>query len=76
VEKVAKEVYEDKKIFNVFGNNRGSKWTWYNVMDAMLSETVKANGVAGAIDKGTPVIGTTNAPVDLEGEAMPATKTK
>ena len=36
---------KDKNFFNVSGSNAGSKWTWYNVRDAVLSETSKANGV-------------------------------
>jgi hypothetical protein len=48
--KLRKQYYKEKKLQNVSGDNAGSSWIWYGAMDAMLSETAKANGVPGAID--------------------------
>jgi hypothetical protein len=48
--KLRKQYYKEKKLHNVSRDNAGSSWVWYDAMDAMLSETAKANGVPGAID--------------------------
>jgi predicted transcriptional regulator len=65
--KMRQQYFRQKKIYNVSGDNSGlTRWTWYNAMDAMLSETAKANGVPGANDQGAPVIGTEAVPNEVE----------
>ena len=57
--KMRQQYYYQKKIYNVSEDNSGlTRWTWYNAIDAMLSETAKANGVLGGNDQGAPIIGT------------------
>ena len=57
--KMHQQYYRQKKIYNISGDNsRLTRWTWYNAIDAILSETAKANGVPGGNDQGAPVIGT------------------
>ena len=57
--KMRQQYYRQKKIYNVSGDNSElTQWTWYNAIDAMLSETAKANGVPGGNDQRAPVIGT------------------
>ena len=57
--KMHQQYYRQKKIYNVSGDNSGlTRWTWYNAIDAMLSETTEANGVPGGNDQGAPIIGT------------------
>ena len=71
--KMRKKYYEDKIFFNVFGINTGLKWTWCNVMDAVLTEREKTNGVPGDIDQG-PAIGMADALVELEDEDLRLTE--
>ena len=65
--KMRQQYYRQKKIYNVSGDNSGlTRWTWYNAIDAMLSETAKANGVLGGNDQGAPIIGTQVPPKEVE----------
>ena len=50
------------------GDNGGSKWIWHDRMDAMLSETTKANGVLETVDQGVPVPGIYVVPVEVEDD--------
>jgi len=64
--KMQQHYFWQKKIYNVSRDSSGlTRWLWYNAMDAMLSETTKANGVLGANDQGAPVIGTKTTPEDV-----------
>ena len=65
--KMHQQYYYQKKIYNVSGDNSGlTRWTWYNAIDTMLSETAKANGVPDGNDQGTPIIGTQVPPKEVE----------
>ena len=65
--KMCQQYYRQKKIYNVSGDNsRFTRWIWYNVLNAMLSEIAKANGVPGGNDHGAPVIGTQVPPKEVE----------
>jgi hypothetical protein len=75
-EKLRKQYYKEKKLHNVSGDIAGSSCVWYGAMDAMLSETAKANRVPGAIDQGTPVSGTQNAPVYIDNDITPPVDTE
>ena len=56
--KMRQQYYHQKKIYNVSRDNFTlTRWTWYNAIDAMLSETTKANDVPGGNDQRALVIG-------------------
>ena len=65
--KMHQQYYRQKNIYNILGDNSGlTWWTWYNAIDAMLSETAKANGISGGNDQRAPIIGTQVPPKEEE----------
>ena len=42
--KLRQHYHKEKKIHNVTGENGGSQWIWFNMIDEVLSSIVKADG--------------------------------
>ena len=47
--------HEEKKLHKVTGDNAGSQWIWFTMIDKVLTGTAKAHGVPGGMDNGRPV---------------------
>ena len=54
-DKLKRRYYKEKKLHNVMGDNVGSQWIWFNMIDEVLSGTAKAHGVSGGVDNGQNV---------------------
>jgi hypothetical protein len=53
-DKLKRHYHKEKKLHNVTGDNAGSQWIWFNMIDEVLSGTAKADGVPGGMDNGQP----------------------
>jgi hypothetical protein len=42
-------------LYNVTGDNAGSQWIWFNMIDEVLSGTAKADGVPSGMDNSRPI---------------------
>ena len=42
--------HKEKKLHNVTGDNAGSQWIWFTMIDEVLSGTTKADGMPGGMD--------------------------
>lgn len=50
LDKLKRHSSKDYKLYNVTGNNVGSQWIWFNMIDKVLSDTTKTDRVHGSID--------------------------
>ena len=65
-DKLKRHYHKEKKIHNVTGDNGGSQWIWFNLIDEVLFGTTKADGVPGGMDNGEEVGGKEQPPVQQE----------
>ena len=61
--KLKRHYHNEKRIHNVTGDNGGSQWIWFNLIDEVLSGTAKVDGVLGGMDNGEEVGGEEQPPV-------------
>ena len=54
-DKLKRHYHKEKKLHNVTGDNAGSQWIWFNMIDEIFSGTAKADGVPGDMNNGRPV---------------------
>jgi hypothetical protein len=68
-DKLKHHYHKEKKLHNVTGDNAGSQWIWFNMIDEVLSGTAKADGVPGGMDNGRNVGGDEQPPSQPEVES-------
>ena len=69
-DKLKRHYHKEKKLHNVTGDNAGSQWIWFNMIDEVLSGTAKAEGVPGGMDNGRPVGVDEQAPSQPEEDSQ------
>lgn len=54
-DKLKRHYYKEKKLHNVMGDNVGSQWIWFNMIDEVILDSVKADRVPSGMDNGQNV---------------------
>ena len=82
-DKLKRYYHKEKKVHNVTGDNGGSQWIWFNLIDEILSGTAKADGIPGGMDNGKevgveeqPLVQQEEAPEQIEEEEPESPRTR